>query len=94
MLKDVIKGRRLEIGLSVNALARVIGVSSSRVWQIEEGTTKDPQFSTVCKLADALGITLEEIRTRSNEDPPQEEQNQLRAKHEAILDSVNEQKKI
>lgn len=62
MLKDTISTLRKEKGLSMKALAAKAGVQITRVSDIENGKTKDPQFSTMCKLSDALGFSLDKLR--------------------------------
>jgi transcriptional regulator with XRE-family HTH domain len=45
-------------GWSLRDLEKVCGVSSSMLSKIEAGKVKDPRFSTVIRIIDALGITL------------------------------------
>jgi transcriptional regulator with XRE-family HTH domain len=47
--------------LSQQALATVAGLSISVVTQLEQGTKRDPRVSTVASLADALGVTVDEL---------------------------------
>ena len=37
------------------------GVSNPLISQIESGKVKDPGFRTVCKLADALNLSLKRL---------------------------------
>jgi transcriptional regulator with XRE-family HTH domain len=48
-------------GLTQNALARRARMTASQVSQVESGKRVDPQFSTVARLAAALGVPLDEI---------------------------------
>lgn len=48
-------------------LAAAAGIQLGIVSKIEGGTTKDPRWSTVCALADALGVPVTALR-----DPPAE----------------------
>jgi len=52
---------RLSKGLSQVALAEKLGTSQPHVAKIEAGKVKI-QFTTAMQLADALGITLDELR--------------------------------
>lgn len=49
-------------GLSVQALAEKAGVSRQGIHKLIS-SGEDPKWSTVQKLADALGITVEALRT-------------------------------
>ncbi len=42
-------------------LAKRAGLSQAAVQAIEQGARPDPRLSTVVKLADALGVTLDEL---------------------------------
>ena len=42
------------------------GVSYVVVTKVEQGLTKDPAMSTLIKLADALGVTLDELVGRTS----------------------------
>jgi transcriptional regulator with XRE-family HTH domain len=52
---------RLSKGLSQVALAEKLGTSQPHIAKIEAGKVKI-QFATAVQLADALGITLDELR--------------------------------
>lgn len=45
-------------GWTLRDLERASGVSNPLISQIETGKVRDPGFSTVVRLVDALGITL------------------------------------
>jgi transcriptional regulator with XRE-family HTH domain len=49
--------RRKELGLALRPLAAKSGVSASMISEIERGT-KSPTVSTLCRLADAMGIPV------------------------------------
>lgn len=55
-----IRTLRLERGLSLRALARVVGVSASLVSQIETGKSQ-PSVSTLYAITQALGISIEDV---------------------------------
>ncbi len=48
-------------GLSYRKLAQLSGVSLSQIEKIESGFAKDPRVCTLCKLAKALGIGLDDL---------------------------------
>ncbi len=48
-------------GWSLRELELYCSVSNAVISQIETGRTDDPGFSTVVKIADALGLSLERV---------------------------------
>lgn len=48
-------------GWTLRDLERAAGVSNALISQIETGKVKDPGFSTVIRLADALGLSIERV---------------------------------
>lgn len=52
-------------GWSQYRLAKEAGLSRPAITAIEDGINESPRFSTVEKLADALGVTVNEFRTIS-----------------------------
>ncbi|MBR1792386.1 MAG: helix-turn-helix transcriptional regulator [Bacteroidales bacterium] len=56
-LKDVIKARRAELGISQLDLAEMAGVSLSTVKDIERGEG-NPSLSTIEKLLMVLGLEI------------------------------------
>src|ERR1700761_6503953 len=50
-------------GWSLRDLERETGVSNALISQIETGKVKDPGFSTVVRLIEALGINMERAAT-------------------------------
>jgi transcriptional regulator with XRE-family HTH domain len=47
--------------MTLRDLEAASGVSNALISQIETGKVKDPGFSTVVKLAGALGLSLERL---------------------------------
>ena len=45
-----------------NALSGATGVPQSTIWRILNGESEDPRTSTVQKLADFFGVTVQELR--------------------------------
>jgi len=64
---------RLERGVARGQVAHAVGVSLQTLAKIEQGRTTDPGFTTVLALAEALGISLDDLAERA----------QLRGKHPA-----------
>lgn len=52
-------------GWTLRELEKASGVSAALISQIETGKVKDPRFTTVVRLVDALGVTLD--RAAANE---------------------------
>jgi transcriptional regulator with XRE-family HTH domain len=46
-------------GWTLRDLEKACGVSNALLSQIERGRVKDPGFSTVVRITDALGISIE-----------------------------------
>lgn len=55
---------RKEKGLSRYALAKKCGLKDSTIQNIENSDDPNPTFKTMCKIADALEITLDELRRK------------------------------
>lgn len=55
-----IRNRRLELGLTLRALGELVGLSESEMSLIERGKRK-PSFEKGMALAEALGITAEQL---------------------------------
>lgn len=55
-------------GLSLNALAKAVGVSYSTLWNFLNGDTRN--FGKIQELADALGVSLYELTTGSFREEP------------------------
>jgi transcriptional regulator with XRE-family HTH domain len=54
-------------GFSRYKLSKLAGVKESTLQNIENSNNPNPTFTTMCKIADALGITLDELRRKQNE---------------------------
>lgn len=61
MLSKKIKELRTKAGWSQQKLAEKTGLSYSVITKIEQGTAKQPTIQTMIKIADAFGITLDEL---------------------------------
>ena len=47
-------------------LAKNIGTSTAHMSRLMTGDIKDPRFELVCKIADALDITVDELRKKDD----------------------------
>lgn len=56
-----IKEFRLKAGMSQNKLARETGFSVNSIANIERGITKEPSIYTIIKIADVIGVSLDEL---------------------------------
>lgn len=81
-------------GWTLRELEKAAGVSNPLISQIESGKVKDPGFSTVVRLTDALGISIERARdalAALQADAPADgwvsvEVTKLLAVHDALVD--------
>jgi transcriptional regulator with XRE-family HTH domain len=64
-----LKALRKRADMTQEALARAADVSNATVAKLERGGGQDPNWSTVCKLADALGISVAEFRDGDESEP-------------------------
>ena len=60
-----LKALRGKAEMTQEALARAADVSTGTVSKLEERPDMDPSWSTVCKLADALGVSTEDFRGKA-----------------------------
>jgi len=58
MIGKIVKELREKQGIGLNQLAKLAGIPPSVLHYIEV-EDRDPRFSTVCKLAKALGVGVE-----------------------------------
>ena len=59
---EILKARREAASLSQSQLAGKSGVPVGTIRNLEQGHRADPRWSTVCDLADALGISVADFR--------------------------------
>jgi transcriptional regulator with XRE-family HTH domain len=71
-LGERIRKERLRYGMSQVELARRIGISKTAMNQIESGETEDPRVSRLRAIADILGVSMDYLAGRQEEDgtPP------------------------
>lgn len=58
---DKIRELREARGLSIAQAAESVGLTRFGWYQVESGRRPDPSFSTMQKIAAALGVTLDEL---------------------------------
>ncbi|MDE3291510.1 helix-turn-helix transcriptional regulator [Lacticaseibacillus paracasei] len=59
----IIKRLMREKGYSIRQLSRIAGYKNpTTIYSIKTGQSKDPSFSTMIRIADALGVSLDELR--------------------------------
>jgi len=61
MLAENIKKLRIKKELSQEKLARLADISNNTLIKIETGMAKEPTITTVTKIADALGVSIDEL---------------------------------
>lgn len=64
MLSLSIKKLRKQKKLSQDKLARLANIPYNTLIKIESGRSSNPTFETLTKLADALGVSLDELAGR------------------------------
>jgi len=67
MLKEIsiitknIKKCRTKLGISQDKLSKLAGITLHTITKIESGATPEPRIETVKKIADALGVSIEDL---------------------------------
>jgi len=67
MLKEIsiitknIKKYRTKLGISQDKLSKLAGITLHTITKIESGATPDPRIETVKKIADALGVSIDDL---------------------------------
>lgn len=67
LIGDNLKGLRADKGLSLDAVAKLSGVSKSMLGQIERGEV-NPTISTVWRIANGLKVSFTSLVTRAQDD--------------------------
>ena len=58
---DNIRKYRKKLGISQDILSKKANLAFHTIAKIEAGSTPDPRIETVKKIADALGVTLDDL---------------------------------
>ncbi|MFZ2969786.1 MAG: helix-turn-helix transcriptional regulator [Minisyncoccia bacterium] len=56
-----IKRYRAKMGISQDKLSKLAGITLHTITKIESGATLDPRIETVKKIADALGVGIDDL---------------------------------
>ena len=56
-----IKKYRGKMGISQDMLSKLAGITLHTITKIESGATLDPRIETVKKIADALGVRIDDL---------------------------------
>jgi len=56
-----IKKYRNKMGISQDKLSKLAGITLHTITKIESGATPDPRIETVKKIADAFGISVDDL---------------------------------
>lgn len=59
-----VKNIRESKGISRYQLSKISGVRESTLQQIENSESPNPTFRIVCKIADALQVSLDDLRVK------------------------------
>ena len=66
MLAQNLKKLRKQRKLSQEKLARLADISYNTIIKIETGKANNPTFETLSKLADAFGVSMDDLAGRNN----------------------------
>jgi len=61
---EVLREARLQAKLSIRDVERTSGMPAGAISQIETGARVDPGFSSVTRLAKAIGVSLDDLAAR------------------------------
>jgi DNA-binding XRE family transcriptional regulator len=56
-----IKKYRAKLGISQDKLSKLAGITLHTITKIESGATPDPRIETVKKIANALGVSIDDL---------------------------------
>jgi len=57
-------------GLGYSQLAEATGLDLRYLKRLEKGTVKSPSWDAVCKIADALGVSIQSFRNNAESSTP------------------------
>lgn len=57
-----------EKNLTIYELTKNANIAQNTLYELKSGRANDLRFNTVCKIADVLGISLDEFRTEVNDE--------------------------
>lgn len=79
---------REEAHLSIAALARAAGLDPGALSRLESEDRTHVRFATVCQIAEALGVPMEEIAARAGLIRPQGSRKSPQAQAASLLEEV------
>lgn len=98
-VKDIIKNRRIELGLTMKELSNRVGVSEGTISRWESGEIANMRRSAIVKLANALNLSPSEIMGWQKESSNSHDNNlpslnkkderQIQKKLKGLLDDLN-----
>lgn len=62
MLCEVVREQLIKKGIKQSELVRRTGINKSVISSLKNGEINKPSFELVCKIADALEVSLDELR--------------------------------
>jgi transcriptional regulator with XRE-family HTH domain len=62
---QIIREARLQAELTLRDVERLTGLDPSQLSQIEMGKRRDPGFSTIARIAEGLGLSLDALAARA-----------------------------
>lgn len=65
-LAENVKYYREKAGLSQDGLARKTGITTTGIGNIEQGRVMTPRLDKIGLIADALGVTIDDLRATNN----------------------------
>jgi transcriptional regulator with XRE-family HTH domain len=83
-MSEVIRRRRTELGMSQADLGAAAGVDARQIRRYESGQSQ-PVLSVAAAIADALGISINELAANSRNDGPKD---RPRATPASVVDAV------
>jgi len=60
-LGSKLKDLRIKKGVSLQAVADVVGASKPHIWELERGTTRNPSLELVTKLAKYFEVSVDHL---------------------------------
>jgi transcriptional regulator with XRE-family HTH domain len=66
MLAEKLRKLRAKKGFTQEKLARLADISTATLVKIESGAAKEPTITTIIKIADVLGVSIDELVDRVN----------------------------
>ena len=58
---------RTRLKVKQDELAKLSGVSQSQISKYEKGEVTNPSFDKLVRIAEALGVTVDDLRTQTEE---------------------------